>query len=202
MASEKSLEGRWRLWCIWRGLDLENLIAVMWKSLFFGLISVIGARAQGTTQTALPYGLESRNGTANDYIFSGRGERQEWFRGSYLAQAWQTPVLITEVAFRLTERAFSARDYTATVPHIELWMTTTSQSGATLSSWQLNAGPDAQRVFAADSLALFSPGGPGPNPFGLSFSFDQPFVHNPQQGNLLMRIITGGDGTEYPGSEF
>lgn len=47
-------------------------------------------------------------------------------------------------------------------------------------------------------MALFSPGGAGPNPFGLRFRFDEPYEYNPSDGHLFLRLVTfgGADGTE------
>jgi hypothetical protein len=101
---------------------------------------------QGTTQnTVVPYGLESQNGNQHTTQFGGPGDYQHWFRGNYLAQAWNSPVEIAGVAFRVNEQPVSQRPYDAVIPRIEIWLSTTSlDSTQLLSFWQLN--PKADRV--------------------------------------------------------
>jgi hypothetical protein len=59
------------------------------------------ALAQGTIETVVPFGLENQAGNSNDGILQSPGTFQQLFRASYLQTAWQTPVEITGIAFRV-----------------------------------------------------------------------------------------------------
>ena len=61
------------------------------------------AFAQGTIQTVVPFGFENQNGNSNDGIFEVGTQIQQLYRGSSLAQRWETPVQITGVAFRVAD---------------------------------------------------------------------------------------------------
>jgi hypothetical protein len=149
--------------------------------------------AQGTSQTVFPYGRESQNGSTLEDFLMAPTERQFWFRNTYLAQTWTSPVEISAVAFRVEEQAWTPAAYDAVIPRVEIWLSTTSLTSAGLSQdLNSNQGSDARLVFASDNVQLTSPGGPGPNAFGLRFDFNVPFEYNPQSGNLLIWIQTFG----------
>lgn len=165
------------------------------KTLLLSLFLVTSAYAQGTTRTVVPYGLESQPGNVSDTPFLTPTERLQWFRSSYVAQTWTTEVLISGVSFRVNEVEGTAPAFRAEIPHLELWFSTTQHTAANLEHWEFSKGPDAQRVYAADSVILSAPGGEPVGPFGIHFQFDEAFRYDPAGGNLLMRLITGGQGT-------
>lgn len=158
------------------------------------------ALAQGTTRTVMPLGLNNGNGNQNEIVFDVPTERQYWFSSDYARQAWTSAVLVSAVSFRVNEQPapFSV-DYNATIPRVEISLTTTSRSRAELSpQLQENVGSDVRTVFASDNVLLSSPGGSGPNPFGLTFTFSEPFRYDPAAGHLLMWIRTSGAGEFQP----
>lgn len=157
-------------------------------------LSGLSAKAQGTTQfTVFPYGLENQNGNYLDVAFQSPTEYQLILRSSYLSEIWTSPVMISGIAFRVEE---GAANYNTTIPQIEVQLSTTSvQPEAMRPFWQLNSGPDVQVVYNSQNVTLSSPGGAGPNPFGLELRFSDPFRYDPQQGNLAIFLGTDGTGT-------
>lgn len=150
-------------------------------------------KGQGTTRyTGVPYGLENQSGNDGDIGFRGPTEYQLIFRGTYLAQAWTSPTLISQIAFRV-ENGFP--DFNATIPRVEIRMSTTGIDPENIQPfWALNSGQDATIVFNRPNVALAAEGGAGVNPFQLAFRFDTPFVYNPQAGNLAIFLGTYGTG--------
>jgi hypothetical protein len=171
--------------------------ARMEKRIRFGLRGLaalflqVSAFAATTNQAVLPLGLENSEGSTADSVFGGALERNVLISSGALPTAWSTPVKITAISFRTDGgHTFS---FNAVVPRVEIRFSSSSKSPASMGPlFSDNAGPDALLAFAHDNVPLMSANGPGPNPFGLLFMLDQPFIYNPSAGNLLYNLKTFG----------
>jgi hypothetical protein len=118
------------------------------------------------------------------------------------------PVLINQILFR--PDAFSGAAFSSTLPSIQIDLSTTSATPASLSTtFANNVGADDRVVFGAGPLSLSSsftgpPG--GPKAFDIVINLTTPFLYNPANGNLLMNVrnFSGGGTTQFdavtPGS--
>jgi hypothetical protein len=151
--------------------------------LFFWIFELCCLHATANQRVA-PLGLDSQNGTSADGILEANGERVQLFAPAALS--WNSPVAISSLAFRVDDGLTS---FSAVIPHIEIRMSTSSRSPATMAiDYASNVGSDEKLMFSADDVALASPGGAGPNAFGLQLQFSEPFFYNPANGSLLFRI--------------
>jgi hypothetical protein len=154
-------------------------------------LSVNTTWGQSTMHTVVPFGFENENGNSNDGIFESGGTFQELFRASYLATQWQTPVALTEVAFRVSEGV--PLSLQATVPRLEIRFSTSSRSPENMSLfYSANRGVDETTVFLHDNVPLSGTAGQPINPFDIRVTFDRPFVYDPKIGNLLMYMNASG----------
>lgn len=136
-------------------------------------------------------GLEVRNGnTGDDILRSSAGERSQLFASTVLP--WSEPVAISAMSFRLENDVPAA---SVIIPRIEIRLSTSIRSPDNMSMlYADNVGGDEKLVFGQNDVVLASAGGPGPNPFDLTFRFAQPFLYNPHNGNLLFRLnVSDGD---------
>jgi hypothetical protein len=162
---------------------------VMKRWIFSLICFTASALAQGTTETVVPFGFENQSGNGSDSLLDFPGQTQELFRASYLANAWDTPVAISGIAFRVA----GALSMSATIPQVEIRFSTSSQTPETMSTfYAANKGADETTVFLHNNVSLFGTAGQQVNPFDLRFQFDRPFIYDPKNGNLLMSIkLTG-----------
>jgi hypothetical protein len=151
------------------------------------------ANGQSTTTSVFPVGLDNQTGNSGIVLFSSNpdpiNQYQQLFRSSELQKAWQTPVSISAVAFRVNNGASA---FQAVIPTVEIRFSTSATPLEQMSSnYAQNKGSDELTVFLHQNVALSGAGGAGPNPFDIRFNFDRPFVYDPSKGNLLMYIATG-----------
>lgn len=157
---------------------------------FAGLILASTFGWSATNQSIIPIGLETRNGNAADNIWFQDTTNDRWQLFASSALPWSGSVSITGLSFRVDEGQAAMN---TVVPRVEIRISTSPQTPATMSTlYSVNVGPDEALVFAHDNVAISSPGGAGPNAFGISFQFDQPFVYNPAAGSLFFRFNTFG----------
>lgn len=145
-----------------------------------------------TNQSVAPsgLGLETRNGNSTDNVFISPNERWQLFESSALP--WATPVGISSVSFRVNDGGASLN---TVIPRVEITMSTSSRTASSMSTiYSENVGPNELLVYAHDNVSLFSPGGPGPNPFQITFQFDKLFIYDPTAGNLFFRLSNSGFG--------
>jgi hypothetical protein len=146
-----------------------------------------------TNQVVVPAGLENAEGSTRDSVLKGGpAERNVVISSATLPPSWNTPVIITALAFRLEGQ--STFSFNAVVPRLEIRLSTTTRTPATMGNlYSDNAGPDSIVAFAHDDVHLTSENGPGPTPFGLFLPLDRPFLYNANSGNLLYNLkISGG----------
>jgi hypothetical protein len=111
------------------------------------------------------------------------------------------PVLIHQILFR--PDAFTGAAFSSTLPSIQIDLSTTSATPASLSTtYANNVGADDRVVFGPGPLSLSSsftgpPG--GPKAFDIVINLTTPFLYNPANGNLLMdvRNFLGGATTQF-----
>lgn len=87
------------------------LIFALWL-----VFSVLSGAAQ-TNRTVLPPGFATQNGDLADPVFEMPFEFQQIYRSSSVSATWQTPVRITEIAFRMNEASSS---FSAVIPRVEI----------------------------------------------------------------------------------
>jgi Phosphoesterase family/Dockerin type I domain len=103
--------------------------------------------------------------------------------------------LISSIAFRGHGPGIP---FTATMPQLQVNLSTTSKSPDGLSStFADNVGADATQVFSGPlQTAVTSTG--GPTSFEVVIHFTTPFFYDPAKGNLLLDITNAQGGTEVP----
>jgi hypothetical protein len=157
----------------------------------FGITFAVVATEGQTNQSVFPAGLASSNGTSASSGFSNPGELQQIYRSPLFQPTWQSPVLITKIAFRVEEGNLAS--YSAVIPKVEIRLTTTARAPEQMTpSWSQNAGSDVRTVFLHDNVAMEATGTASVNPFEFSFVLDQPFYYDPSIGHLGMDFRLGG----------
>jgi hypothetical protein len=144
-----------------------------------------------TRKTVFPLGFENQPGNSQEATFSGIVPTyQELFRASSLATAWQTPVEITAVAFRVGE---GGGPFDATIRHVEIRLSTSAKAPEQMvQSYFSNRGADERVVFVHDNVPILTSSAQPLNPFEVKFQFDTPFRYDPALGHLLMYIANTG----------
>jgi hypothetical protein len=195
--------------------------------------SVLDAKASATEIIA-PNNLP-QNGTGSDVpasttygdtsnlfpLFPGAGnalEYQQVYAASQFSAVAAGGENITEIAFRVGISAPDRMDegaFAATIPAIEIRLSTSSSTAADISTcvstnppgsqtpngpdatFAHNAGPDAVTVYGVPgvgsplsiaSTGATTTGTSGPAPFDIIVLLTTPFHYNPAQGNLLLEV--------------
>jgi hypothetical protein len=140
--------------------------------------------AEGNSNSALPFYASC----APCLPSQGGGRYQQVFSQS-LFGASAEPLLITAIAFRL-DAMVAESAASATYPDLEIRLSTTSATPATLSA-TFGANVGANEVLVYDGLlTLTAPASSGPlRPFALVITLQTPFLYLPSGGNLLLDIV-------------
>src|SRR3984893_15100351 len=154
-------------------------------SIFTGLLVVPNewTTAQGDTGNLLP-------------LFSEQPIRyQQVFDASQFSRLNSGGGLINRIAFRGHGPGIP---FTATVPQLQVNLSTTSKSPDNLSStFAENVGPDDTRVFSGPFQTVGTFTG-DPTNFEVVINFSKPFYYDPTKGNLLLDIRNTQGGVEVP----
>jgi hypothetical protein len=106
------------------------------------------------------------------------------------------PLLITEITFRPDGSQLTP--FSTTFPNVQIFLSTTSQSVAGLSStFAANVGPDNTLV-RTGPLTVATSDQPGPGSakqFDIAIPLTTPFLYDPGAGNLLLDIRNFNAGT-------
>jgi hypothetical protein len=154
--------------------------------------------AQAAT-SVVPENLSTREGNANNsipfnnLIFSDLGLRyQQVFAATEFTSIDIKPQWITEIAFRpnggLADSAFSS-----TIDNILINLSTSKSGPDALSTtFDDNAGGDEKTVYSGSILLSSADTGPsgGPKDFDIVIDLQNPFLYDPNQGNLLLDVRT------------
>ncbi len=183
-------------------------------SRFTGRAAIIGSLLLGgffletrdTAQAAtsvVPENLSTREGNANNSIpfnnfFSKGGLRyQQVFAATEFTSIDIKPQLITKIAFRpnggLTDSAFSS-----TIDNILINLSTSKSAPDALSTtFEDNVGGDVTTVYSGSLLMSSANTGPsgGPKDFDIIIDLKNPFLYDPNQGNLLLDVRTFSSST-------
>jgi hypothetical protein len=164
------------------------------RLVFIGLLVATGfIHAAETNQVVLPPGLENKGGNFNNEKLQLPGEVQQIYASSLFSSPTQSPILITEIAFRVVDGL--SRNYNATIPYVEIQLSTSVRTPAQMSKfWSQNHGADVSTVYAHDDVRLSATGTQVVNPFELRFQLDHPFLFDSRNGGLAMLLKTSGNG--------
>jgi hypothetical protein len=163
----------------------------------FIVLGVIDA-AQAEILT-VPSELSSTEGNVNNvnpFTFSGRN--QQVFAASEFVFLSQ-PAFITKISFR--PDAIFGRPFSATIPNIQIALSTTSARVDRLSAtFANNIGADETVVFtgALSLSSAFTGSATGPKDFDISINLQTPFLYDPSLGNLLLDVRNFSDNLEIP----
>ena len=129
-------------------------------------------------------------------LFSSQPIRyQQVFDASQFSRLTAGGELITSIAFRGHGPGIP---FTATVPQLQVSLSTTSKSPDGLSStFADNVGADATQVFSGSLQTAVTFTG-GPTDFEVVINFTTPFFYDPAKGNLLLDVTNTQGGTEVP----
>ena len=140
-----------------------------------------------------PSALTNTEGNSNNAFPFGTGQtaRYQQVFGSSEFSLFAGPQFITQIAFRPEGDPAFGGPFSATIPSIELHLSTTSAAPDALSTTLAsNVGANDTVVFSG-SLALSSnytgPSG-GPKDFDIVINLQTPFLYNPALGNLLLDV--------------
>jgi hypothetical protein len=168
-----------------------GLLAAMTESARASLVIVPNANisVEGDSNNGFPFNLS---------LFGDTNMRYQQVYDSSQFSTLGGPVLIHQILFR--PDATTGAAFSSTLPDIQIDMSTTSATPATLSTtFANNVGADDRVVYARGSLSLSSAfTGPvgGPKDFDIVINLTTPFLYNPASGNLLMDVRNfGGGGT-------
>jgi hypothetical protein len=168
-----------------RGLRLPPLS--MFVVLFFMLSSAwahavvvptVNTNVEGDSNNVFPYSLTPAGLTAQRY-------QQIYAASEFGGRSG----LITQIRYRAD--AFTGSAFSATLPNVQIILSVTSKTPATLSAiYASNFGPNQTTVYTgALTLSSFFTGpGVGPKGFDIVINLQTPFFYNPAAGNLLMEV--------------
>lgn len=173
-----------------RGILLPALLALT-------LGAGLGDLAQASTVVVPGFDASTEGNGGNSYPF-GSGFSSQRYQQVYGASAFSDGLLmITQIAFRPDATLGSA--FTATLPNIQIDLSTTSAAVDLLSTtFANNVGANDTVVYSGSltlSSAFTGPAG-GPKAFDIVINLTTPFLYNPAAGNLLLdvRNFAGGGG--------
>lgn len=166
-------------------LNRRPVSDIFTSSIFRGPLVVPNAwsTAQGDAGNLLP-------------LFSSQPIRyQQVFDASQFSQLNPGGGLINRIAFRGHGPGIP---FTATVPQLQVNLSTTSKTPDGLSStFADNVGSDDAQVFSGPLSAAITFTG-DPTNFEVVVNFTTPFFYNPAKGNLLLDIRNSQSGVEVP----
>jgi hypothetical protein len=143
------------------------------------------ASVEGNYNNAFPFNIGS---------FEIASMRYQQIYGASAFSSLTAPEFITSISFRLSD--FNPQAFSATLPSIQIDLSTTSRAVDGLSStYASNVGSNDTVVFNQGPLSLSSAGGSSPAPFDITIVLQHPFLYDPSQGNLLLDVRNFGGGT-------
>jgi hypothetical protein len=150
------------------------------------------AGVEGDSNNGFPFNLS---------LFGDSSMRYQQVYDSSQFSSLGGPVMINQIIFRPDAQTGAA--FSSTLPSIQIDLSTTSSTPASLSTtFANNVGADDKVVFGAGPLSLSSafigPSG-GPKNFDIIINLATPFLYDPSKGNLLMdvRNFLGGGTTQF-----
>lgn len=174
----------------------------------FGAISTAQAATIGTsTTTVTPNGLETTEGNSgngfpfdiSDTSITDGGMASQRYQQVYTASEFDSlageGLLITQILFR--PDATYGQAFSSVLPDIQINLSTTSAAADSLSTtFADNVGSDDTVVFSGALSLSSSNTGPtgGPKDFDIVINLTNPFLYNPNTGNLLLDVRNFGGG--------
>jgi len=147
----------------------------------------VNATVEGDSNNAFPFNISSM--------------RYQQVYSSSQFSSFGGPEMITQIIFR--PDATTGNAFSSTLPQIQIDLSTTSATPATLNTtFSNNVGTDDTVVFGPGPLSLsssFTGPAAGPKNFDITINLTTPFLYDPSKGNLLMdvRNFLGGATTQF-----
>jgi hypothetical protein len=177
---------------------MKSLLFTTTGAVFVILGAVNAAQAEILT---VPSNLSSTEGNVNNASpFKFAGRNQQIFAASEFTFLSQ-PALITKISFRPDAFADRPFPFSATIPNIQIALSTTSARVDGLSvTFANNIGADETVVFsgALSLSSAFTGPATGPKDFDISINLQTPFLYDPSLGNLLLDVKNFSDNGEIP----
>ena len=163
-------------------------------AMLFVVAAMVSHVAAQTMMVVVPNELETVEGNIdnawpfnNACCYESQRYQQVYAASDFGAVSGQQP--ITQIAFR--PDAMSGAAFAATIPSIEIRLSTTTRAPDELSEvFADNVGADDTIVFAGALPLSSSFAGPigGPKAFDIVINLQTPFVYDPTRGNLLLDV--------------
>lgn len=152
------------------------------------LITLIFSASAYSLPIVLPganTGIEGNSNNGYPFSLNYNGRYQQAYDS---AEFGVSPITIYGIAFRVDSNWDSFGP--TILNNMNIGLSTSANSVGALSNiFNNNIGTDAQSVFSGN-LTLSGTGGGNPNPFDALITFLNPFVYNPNIGDLLLDVVT------------
>jgi hypothetical protein len=145
----------------------------------------IGTAAAATNSLVVPPELANAFGGGNAVVYD---ETQVVYPASLFGQAEASQIYIHGVAFRGEESLASTE---AVLPSLEIYLSTFRGPFSGIYPFPGgNRGADRTLLFSAQNLRISAPKPASPSDFGISFTFEKPFLYDRNAGQLVLDFIT------------